>query len=74
MYVLTNISPSISARPIYDLVNRTKPQLNRNVIAAVKNVANIDMCMRYGGVIMMDIWQQKKETTDDFHDDDDGNH
>ena len=54
MYVLTNISPSISARPIYDLVTRTKPQLNRNVIAAVKNVANIDMCMRYGGVIMMD--------------------
>ena len=27
-------------------LTRTKPQLNRNVIAAVKNVPNIDMCMR----------------------------
>jgi len=31
--------------PPLDMVDRTKPQLNRNVIAAVKNVANIDMCM-----------------------------
>jgi len=31
--------------PPLKMDTRTKPQLNRNVIAAVKNVPNIDMCM-----------------------------
>ena len=59
-------------------MTRTKPQLNRNVIAAVRNVANIDMCMRcpinYSGDDDRDdgsLWIADSKYRNDFHGDDD---
>ena len=59
-------------------MTRTKPQLNRNVIDAVRNVANIDMCMRCPINCSGDdddvgsLWTSDSTYRNDFHDYDDG--
>ena len=35
-------------QPPLDMSGRVKPQINQNVVAAIKNVASLDACMRCG--------------------------